>query len=353
MTRLKAEQLEASLRSSLSSIYIVSGDEPLLVQECCDHVRAAAKAAGFSEREVYHADHNFDWNHLYLASQSLSLFGDKRLIEIRLSGKLSDKGRAALQEYAGNAAPDTLLLIVMAKLERSTLNSKWFSTLEKASTLVQVWPVAGAQLPRWISQRAQRLGLQLNRDATELLASRVEGNLLAAAQELEKLALISNGKVANGQTIDATLISQAVTDSSRYDVYSLVDKCLQGNARDAVKTLNGLRAEGTEVIVVLWALTREVRNLLQISRALDHGKSLAAAAKSVGIWESRHGVVKTAMQHLKKNHLYLLLRKANRVDKAAKGMDSSDPWEGCLELVLNLAGVMPLSDSTERVALSI
>jgi DNA polymerase III subunit delta len=346
MPKLRAEQLAANLEAGLAPIYLISGDEHLVVQECCDQIRRAARQAGYEERDLYHADYNFDWHQLYHAGQSLSLFSNRKIIEVRLSGKLSDKGRKALVDYAEAPPDDTLLLLVAPKFERNVQNAKWFKTLEAASRFVQVWPVAGPQLPRWIQQRAKQLGLQLSEDALDILTSRVEGNLLAAAQELEKLKLLSD----DGH-IEADLMAHAVADSARYDVYSLVDKALHGDARGAVKTLNGLRSEGTDVLAILWALTRELHSLLQISEALQAGKSFGSVARQAGVWDKRQPLVQNALHRLKKPQLFLLLRKAGQVDRAVKGMHDSDPWEGCLEIVLNLAGVSPLSKATEAVAL--
>ncbi|MEX1032103.1 MAG: DNA polymerase III subunit delta [Cellvibrionaceae bacterium] len=346
MAKLHPDKLTADLTSGLGSIYLVSGDEHLIVQECCDQIRRAARQAGYEERELYHADNKFDWNQLHHSGQSLSLFSHCKIIEVRLTGKLSDQGRKALVEYAQTPPPDTLLLLLAPKLDRSVQNAKWFKTLEAASRFIQVWPVAGTQLPRWIKQRGKILGLQLHDEAVDILASRAEGNLLAASQELEKLKLLSvDGKVS------AELMAHAVADSARYDVYSLVDKALHGDARGATKTLNGLKSEGTEVLAVLWALTRELRLLLHISEALQAGKPFANVARQSGVWDKRQPLVKNALNRLRKSQLSLLLRKAAQVDRAAKGMHDSDPWEGCLEIVLNLAGVTPLSRASEAVAL--
>lgn len=346
MANIRVEQLAADLEARLAPIYLISGDEHLIVQECCDQVRRAARLAGYEERELFHADHNFDWDQLHHSGQSLSLFSSTKIIEVRLSGKLSDKGRKALVEYAQSPPDDTLLLMVAPKFERKVQSSKWFKTLETAARFVQVWPVAAAQLPRWIKQRAKQLELQLSDGAVDILASRTEGNLLAMSQELQKLKLLSD----DGR-VDAELMTHAVADSARYDVYGLVDRALHGNAREAVKTLNGLRSEGTDVLPVLWALSRELRSLLQISEGLQAGLAFATVARQSGVWDKRQPLVKNALNRLKRPQLFLLLRKAGQVDRAAKGMHASDPWEGCLEIVLNMAGVSPLSKASEGVAL--
>ncbi len=346
MPKLRPEQLASTLKKDLASIYIVSGDEHLLAQEACDQIRQASKAQGFDNRELYHVDASFDWSTLHYASQSMGLFAEKKFIELRLNAKLNDKGRKALVEYSSAPADDTVLLIILPKLERSQLSSKWFSALEKASCFVQIWPININQLPKWIEQRAKSLKLQLSHDAIALLASRVEGNLLAAAQELEKLRLLFGD-----QTIDTEAMSQAVAESARYDVFTLVDRALQGDTVAAVKTLQGLRGEGTEVIALLWALAREVRTLLQLENEVSAGKNFQASARRLGIWDSRQGLIQSALRRLNKNQLQVLLRLAGQTDRAAKGMHSADPWQNCLEIIMVLSGQNALSPASTRMAL--
>ena len=346
MAKLRPEQLSAALQGALAPIYIVSGDEHLLVQETCDLIRHASKIQGYESRELYHVDPSFDWGTLHYASQSLGLFAEKKFIELRLTGKFNDPGRKALVEYSENPPADTVLLIVAPKLERNQLSSKWFTRLEKASRFIQIWPITAKQLPRWIDQRAQSLRLQLSRDAVALLASRVEGNLLAAAQELEKLSLLDAGR-----TIDVDTMAQAVADSARYDVFTLVDRALQGDSLGATRVLSGLKGEGTEVIALLWALAREIRTLLQLEHDISSGKNFQTSARRLGIWDSRQALVENGLRRLSKSQLQLLLRLAGQTDRAAKGMHRADPWDNCLELVLILSGVNSLSVASTRVAL--
>jgi len=349
MARLRPEQLSAALARQLAPIYLVSGDEPLLLQEACDAIRAAARTQGFSERQLYHAEASFDWGQLLAEANSLSLFADKKLIEVRIpSGKPGDKGGKALLEYAENPASDNLLLIVLPKLDGSAQKSKWFKALEDAGSFIQIWPITPAQLPRWIGQRLQQAGLKADPSALELLASRVEGNLLAAVQEIEKLKLL-----APNQQVSYELMASVVADSARYDVFGLVDKALHGDARSAVKTLQGLRSEGTEPLNLLWALTRDIRALVQISQAQSQGKPFDAAARQVGIWDKRQALIQDALRRLKPNQLHQLLRKANGIDKAIKGMRTAEPWDELLDLVLNLAGVVSLNPLNERLNLKI
>lgn len=349
MARLRPEQLDAALAKGLAPVYLISGEEPLLIQEACDSIRSAARQKGFGERELYHADVGFDWNQVLASANSLSLFAEQKIIEVRLpSGKPGDKGAKALLEYAASPAPDNLLLLVAGKLDKSAQNSKWFKAIDSIGVQITVWPVGAAQLPRWIGQRLQQAGLRADSGAIELLAARVEGNLLAAAQEIEKLKLL-----APGNLVSAELMASAVANSARYDVFGLVDKALHGDARGAVQTLHGLKAEGTDAIAVLWALTREVRSLVQIAQAVAQGKAFAWAAKQAGVWEKRQPLLQGALRRLKPAQLQQLLRKANGIDKAVKGMRNAEPWDELLDLTLNLAGVQSLHPANERLALRI
>lgn len=347
MPKLRAEQLAASLNRQLGPIYLVSGEEPLLIQECCDQIRAAARAQGFSERELYHADAGFDWGQLLSAANSLSLFAEKKIIELRMpSGKPSDKGGKILQEYAESPAPDNLLLIITDKLDGAVQKSKWFKAVETAGQHIQIWPVTAAQLPRWIGLRLQAAGLRADADAIDLLVSRIEGNLLAAVQEIEKLKLL-----ADNHQISYELMASVVADSARYDVFGLADKALHGDARAAVKTLQGLRSEGTEPINILWAITRDIRMLIQVSQALAQGKHFDWAAKQAGVWEKRQPLIQAALRRLKPAYLQQLLRKANGIDKAIKGMRNAEPWDELLDLILNISGVQSLNPLNERLSL--
>lgn len=347
MPKLRAEQLGAALSKALAPIYLVSGDEPLLIQETCDHIRAAARKQGFSERELYHVDANFDWGQVLTAANSMSLFAEKKIIELRLpSGKPGDKGGKILQEYAQSPAPDNILLIITEKLDGAAQKSKWFKAIEDAGQHIQLWQISTAQLPRWIGLRLQQAGLQADSSAIDLLASRIEGNLLAAAQEIEKLKLLTTNN-----HISYELMASVVADSARYDVFGLADKALHGDARAAVKTLQGLKTEGTDAIAVLWAVTRDIRSLVHIAQMTAQGKNFEWAAKQAGVWDKKQPLFKSALQRLKPAQLQQLLRKANGIDKAIKGMRNAEPWDELLDLILNLAGVQSLNMVNERLSL--
>lgn len=349
MAKLRADQLNATLAKALASVYLVSGDEPLLIQETCDQIRKAARQQGFSEREIYHVESGFDWNQLLASANSLSLFSDKKIFEIRMpSGKPGEKGTKALVDYLEDPSPDNLLLIITEKLDAGTQKSKWVKLIEDKGIHLQIWPIPPAQLPRWISTRLQQAGLSADSAATDLLASRIEGNLLAAVQEIEKLALLSTDK-----HISYELMAAAVADSARYDAFSLADKALHGDARAAAKTLQGLRGEGADAISILWSVLRDIRSLNQIAQSQAQGKSFEAAARQAGVWEKRQPLIQNALRRFKPVQLQLMLRKANAIDKSIKGMRNAEPWDELLDLVLNLAGVQSLNNQNEKLGLRI
>ncbi|MFA0812243.1 DNA polymerase III subunit delta [Microbulbifer epialgicus] len=329
--RINPHQLQQNLNKGLAPVYIVSGDEPLLVQECCDQIRVAAKKNGFSERELLHAEHNFDWGSLLSSAGNMSLFAQKKLIEVRApGGKPGDKGSKALQEFAALASQDLALLLILPKLERSQLNSKWIKSLEQVGVLVQVWPITAQEMPRWINQRLGTTGLSAEPAAVQILAERVEGNLLAASQEIEKLKLLNNGG-----SITVELLEHSVTSSARYSVFDLIDRALAGDADKAVRTLQGLRTEGIEPPVVLWALAREIRSLLEIGEKLDQGQPLARLVRI----QKRQPLIQTALSRLAPRQLEALLLRARAIDTAIKGgAEQQSPWTGLLELTLNLSG---------------
>lgn len=349
MAKLRPEQLTANLNSGLAPIYIVSGDEPLLVQECCQQIRQAAMQAGFNEREVHNSDSGFDWSHLLHAATSMSLFADKKIIELNIkNGKPGTEGGQALQEYAKLCSSDNILLMIMPKLDASQQRSKWFKAIEAPGRFVQIWPVKSSQLPSWVGQRLRQSGLQASDDAIAVLCSRIEGNLLAAVQEIEKLKLLSDdGKVST------ELMASVVADSARYDIFDLADKVLLGQTEAAVKTLQGLRSEGTDAIPILWALAREIRSLNQIAHAQQQGQHFSAAAKQAGVWDKRQPLVQAALKRLSPPQLELLLRKANGVDKAVKGMRNADAWSELLDLVLASCSLNSIHPSLQRLSLSL
>lgn len=336
--KISPAQLAKQLKGPLAPVYVVSGDEPLLCQETADAIRSAARAQGFGERQVFNADASFDWGQLYEAGASLSLFAEKRLLELRLpSGKPGDKGAAAILEYLQRPAEDTVLLIDLPKLDASGQKSKWAKALLDGPQVqfVQIWPIDAQQLPQWIRQRLAQAGLSASQEALELIAARVEGNLLAAAQEVEKLKLL-----AEGNQLDVDTVQAAVADSARFDVFGLIDCALRGEAAHALRMLDGLRGEGVETPVILWALARELR--LLASLALQYGQGVplerAFAQARPPVWEKRRPLLAKALQRHSSARWNQLLLEAQRIDAQIKGQAEGDPWNGLGHLALAIAG---------------
>ena len=346
--KIRAEQLQSHLSKELLPVYVISGDEPLLTQESGDAVRLAARNKGFSGREVFHGEGKFDWSQLHNEANALSLFAEKKIIEIRISnGKPGDKGSKALCELCANPSPDNLLLVILPKLERSAQNSKWVKALEAVGAHIQVWPVTGDQLPRWIKQRLLESNITANQQAVEILAERVEGNLFAAVQEIEKLKLLAiEGKV------DAIMMSSVVADSARYNLFEFVDKVLAGDAQSAARSLRGLHSEGTDAIPLLWAITRELRILIKASEQISRGENRDWALKNAGVWEKRLPLFRTAIQRCSAAHLRMLLYQAGAIDRGIKGMRKADIWDELTTLVLSLAGSQTLKPSNVKLLIA-
>ena len=346
--KIRAEQLQSHLSKELLPVYVISGDEPLLAQESADAVRLAARNKGFSGREVFHGEGKFDWGQLHNEANALSLFAEKKIIEIRISnGKPGDKGSKALCQLCANPSPDNLLLVILPKLERSAQNSKWVKALEAVGAHIQVWPVTGDQLPRWIQQRLLESNITANQQAVEILAERVEGNLLAAVQEIEKLKLLAiEGKV------DAIMMSSVVADSARYNLFEFVDKVLAGDAQSAARSLRGLHSEGTDAIPLLWAITRELRILIKASEQISRGENRDWALKNAGVWEKRLPLFRTAIQRCSAAHLRMLLYQAGAIDRGIKGMRQADIWDELTTLVLSLAGSQTLKPSNVKLLIA-
>ncbi|HEY2681971.1 MAG TPA: DNA polymerase III subunit delta [Steroidobacteraceae bacterium] len=338
--RLRPEQLAQALSRSLAPLYLVSGDEPLLVGEAADAIRAAARAQGFSERQVFFVERGFSWDELLNSAQSLSLFSEKRLIELRMPSGKPDKGAQMIEDLAGRPQPDLLILIVTDRLDKKATETAWVRAIEKAGVFVPVWPVETAALPQWLKARAQGMKVELASDAAQIIVERVEGNLLAAKQELEKLALL-----AAGRRIDAKLVEGSVGDSARYDVFQLSQAAAQGEAQRALKILVGLRSEGVEPTLILWALLREIRGLWQARER----ERLASSARGSG-WNLAATPTSQSLSRLRKLPLARLLVQASQVDRTLKGVAPGDAWSALTALTGALAGALQAGAESGRVA---
>jgi len=338
--KLRPTDLPAKLSSNpVFPVYLVYGDEPLLSLESCDYIRRFLSQKGFSEREVFQVDGHFSWEGTLQSTNALSLFSEQKILEIRLGeSKINKADSQHLQAYLDNPAPDTTLLLVADKLDAGSKKSAWYSTIDKLGLMVEIWPLEPQQLPGWLIQRGIALGLHLDTEAAQLLSDRVEGNLLAARQELDKLRLLC----ADGQ-ISAEQILEAVSDNSRYDVFALMDAALMRQPVRCQKILQVIRQEGVEAPVVLWAITREIRTLYALMQGLSRGMSADALCQKEKVWGKRKGPVLKACQRLHLDDLEKMLSQAALADHAIKGQGQHDPWLIMAQLVLALAGAaLPL-----------
>lgn len=332
--KIKPEQLSGQLKKGLAPIYLITGDEPLISEESSDLLRTTLQKQGFSEREVMHVDASFNWEYLLECANALSLFAEKKVIELRLgSQKLNKAASQILQQYLANPAPDNVVLMLADKLDSGVKKSAWFKAVEQHGVVVEIWPVDSAQLPQWLRNRASNLGLTLDKDATQLLSDRVEGNLLAAKQELDKLSLLYPG-----QTLNAEAVIEAVSDSSRYDIYGLTDAAVQGQAARTQKILQVLRQEGTEPPVLLWALSREIRSLLTIQQGLSNGVPYDTLCQRERIWGKRKQQMRQAANRSPATLLMAQLERCFHIDQMIKGARSGDLWLELSSISLALAG---------------
>ncbi len=332
--RLYPDRLQEHLAQQLAPAYLVSGDEPLQHAECCDAIRAAARAVGYGTREVMEAAGSFDWQQLTAEAAAFSLFADKKIIDLRIpGGKPGAEGSKAIIAYCDDPPPDTLLLISLPKLDRQQQNSKWFKAIDTLGAVIQVWPIEPQRLPGWIERRLSAVGIRASREAARMLADRVEGNLLAARQEIEKLLLL------HGEgPLDVDQLTTAVADSARYDVFELVDSALRGEAPRCVHILDGLHAEGVPAAVVLWALHREIRSMAQISADIAKGLSPDHAISRARVFNKRTGLVRQGLANLRTAQWLGLLDRCHLADGAIKGRSGRDPWLLIEDVVLAMCG---------------
>ena len=343
--QLKPTQLDTHLAQHLAPCYLISGDELLLVQECADAIRRAARAGGCTERQRLHIAGKDDWLELGHAAGSLSLFAERKLIEVQLpSGKPGTEGSEAIQEYLAGS-PEDVLLIVSGRIDKQSQKSKWYLALDRAGGLITIWPVAPTDLPRWISERMATLGLAAEPDAVALLAERLEGNLLGAAQEIEKLRLLNCD-----QRITASMVADTVSDNARYDAFRLVDVALSGDARGAVRTLRGLKGEAVKPPVLLWAVAREVRLLADLKRDVATGTSIDRAMQQKGVWRNRQRLVRTALNRLNGRDLAEMQTLSFQVDGSSKGFLLGEPWSLLERLLIVLAQGLPADSTRARLA---
>jgi DNA polymerase-3 subunit delta len=333
--QLYANQLDAQLKRGLAPVYLIHGEEPLLVEECRDAVRRAAQAAGYAERELHTVEPGFDWNRLLTASQSLALFAEKRVLDLRLpTGKPGENGGKALIEMAAKPSSDTLLVVSCGKLDKGGREAKWVKAIEKGGVVVAVYPVEATQLPAWMARRLQARGLKAGPGVVELLAHHFEGNLLAAAQEIDRLALAHAGRPLGVEDIEADIADQA-----RFTVFGLADTCLEGRAAAVPRILRRLRAEGVEATLVLWALAREARLVAAISAEVAAGRPLAQVLDAHQVWTKRKPLVGKAGGRGRTRDWERWLGRAAETERVIKGRRAGDAWRELECRALEMAGV--------------
>lgn len=331
--QLRGEQLAAHLERELKPVYVVYGDEPLLVIEAADSVRAAARQRGFDEREVLTALSGFNWTQLYHAAGNLSLFGGRKLIDLRIpTGKPGRDGGAAIQEYCNRPSPDALLLVTLPALDWKDEKAAWLTALGNAGAAIKLIPPALSELPGWIAGRLKRQQQSADADGLRFIAERVEGNLLAAHQEIQKLALLHPpGSLSLEQVQDAVL------NVARYDLDGLREALLAGDVARLTRTIDGLHHEGEAPPLVLWGMTEEIRALAQIRLGLEEQQPLDWLLKEARVWGPRQALMKRALQRMDLARVKAALAHAARIDRMVKGIGAGDVWDEFLRLGLSVA----------------
>lgn len=325
--KLSTDSLDNHLAGKLARAYLLSGDEPLLVGEAADAIRAAAKRAGFDERAVHFIERVGDWGDVTAGANNLSLFGGRRLVEIRLlSGKPGVAGSAAIVDLLERQSPDDFILMLTGRLERDAQSAAWVKAFESGGAWLPIWPVDTARLPAWIAKRANALGLKLADAAAAFVADRCEGNLLAAQQELQKLRLLVGDRVA-----DLDAVRAAVADSARYDVFQLGEAALAGDVTRAMRILAGLKAEGVEPTLVLWSLARECKELWSAAQGI--------ASPS---WRRPSPALERGKRRAARVPYARLAERASRADRMIKGLMRGDAWDELELLILEMGGIRAL-----------
>ncbi|MFZ6646349.1 DNA polymerase III subunit delta [Undibacterium sp. TJN25] len=335
--QLRFDAVDAHLAKSLAPLYVITSDEHLLALETADKIRRAARSQGFLERDILTVERSFKWGALLAANQSQSLFGDKKLIDLRIpTGKPGKDGGQALQDYVAHLSPDNLTLVTLPKLDWATQKAAWVGSLQQAAVYIDIPLVERAQLPSWISMRLSLQGQSADRQSLDFIADRVEGNLLAAHQEIQKLALLHpQGKLSFEQIHDAVL------NVARYDVFKLNEAMLAGDVPRLVRMLEGLKGEGEALPLVLWAVAEEIRSLLKLKSGMNQGRPLGMLLKEYRIWGPREKLMAPALNRVSQTTLEAALQDAAQVDKMVKGLRAKDfagdAWDALLQLGLRIA----------------
>jgi DNA polymerase-3 subunit delta len=327
--KVSLAQLGKQLAGGLSSVYFVAGDEPLQIGEALDAIRLAARKQGYEDREVFVVGAGFNWDSIRNSAGNMSLFATRRIVEVRLpTGKPGRVGGPMLAELAEDPPPDTLLIIIAEQFDSAVAKAKWVEKVSAAGVAVITRPVSLADLPAWIENNLRQQGLSFDPAVVELLVHRVEGNLLAARQEIDKLALL-----ATDAHVSVDLAQQSVADGARFDVFQLSDVALRGDQTRAIRMLYGLRSEGVAAPLVLWALVRESLSVTSVWLKMEQGVPAGTAMKQSGIWSSKQQLMSSCLRRHNRESIDYLLMAAVKADRIVKGASYGSPWDALLELL--------------------
>ena len=326
----RPDQLQAIVTKNVFPVYMVSGDEPLQQMESLDVIRAYLKEKDYSEREVLDVDAQFDWQRLMDEAASMSLFATRRIVELRLpSAKPGRQGSQILKEYLSQPPEDTVLIINAGKIDGNAKKSAWYKAVEQCGLVVQCWPVPVEKLSGWLRQRFNRRGMEAEQDVFAYISQHVEGNLLAADQEIEKLLLLLGpGKISFADVVEA------VMSQSRYSVFELVDTSLAGNSSRVVKIISGLKAEGIAPVVVNWAIAKDIRLLSQVAGDVSSADYIL---KRSGVWQSRLALFKSCLSRHPQRAFQMMLKRCAYIDAASKGMIDVNVWDEIESLCVRLS----------------
>ena len=331
--KINPVNLPSELKKKLLRCYLVSGDEHLLVQESLDILKRVSFDAGFSVRDSYDQSQSLDWQEILSASNNLSLFSEKKIIEIRLtSGKPGREGIKSITELVARLNEDLMLIISAPKLDKATLKTKWCQLLQTEGGFIQVWPLNNNELPIWLEKRMQAADLTAKKETILMLADRVEGNLLAGAQAIEKLKLYLN----KGNVSDADM-QKVVSDDSRYDVYKLIDAILMGDIMLSLRILLSLQNEGMDAIIIIWALNRELRLLSKLSFSIDSGMNQKELMRNYRIWTSRQDIILSCLSRHQTKDFHIMIKACTGIDNVAKGHIKGEKWQLIRNIILSLS----------------
>ncbi len=331
--RLNTGQLDSALKRGLAPCYVLAGEEPLLIQEAQDAIRAAAKAQGYSERETLDIERDFDWNHLLETCATGSLFAERRVIELRLNVAAGDAGTKALKHLAEKPPSDVLLLVIAGRLDTRARKGGWYAALERAGAAFYTWPLRSDDFPRWLGQRLQAVGLRADADAVALLAQRTEGNLLAAAQEVTKLALLHPAG-----RLDLAAVTASVADTAHYGVFDWVDKLMAGDGLGAVRGLSRLREEGEALPALVAVLAMDLRKLAQAAASYARSGDVNAAMASAKVFKMREKGFGRALSRSRHRQVLGWLQRLSGIDVMLKTGHEAAAWEAFMSLALKVSG---------------